>query len=201
MFTGIIQSVGVITALEKKNSAVTCTINPLLRRKWKKGESVSINGICSTIISVTGHSFLVAYMPHTVHLTTVKRWKKGTRVNIEPSLKAGDEISGHFVTGHIDGVARIVAMKYEKEQTTLSIQVPRKLLRYSIPRGSITINGVSLTIASVKNAKVTVKITPYTLSHTTLQYTERGASLNLEIDMLARYLLWKNSPSKKRKRA
>jgi len=201
VFTGIIQSVGIITAIEKKDGGVMCAINPSLRRKWKKGESVSISGICSTIISVSGHSFRVAYMPHTVRLTTVKRWEQDTHVNIEPSLKAGDEISGHFVMGHIDGVARIVAMKHEEEQTTLSIQVPKKLLRYSIPRGSITIDGVSLTIASVFNTTLTVKITPYTLSHTTLHYAERDTPLNLEIDMLARYLLWKPLTSKKRKRA
>lgn len=201
MFTGIIQSVGTITALQSEGDAIKCMINPHLPRKWKKGESVSVNGICSTVISASGHSFQVTYMPHTVNMTTTKQWKCGTRVNIEPSLKAGDEISGHFVMGHIDGIARIVAVKPKTGQTSFTIQVPRKLLRYSIPRGSVALDGVSLTIADVHKDIMTVAVTPFTLSHTTLSYVCKNDLLNIEIDTLARYLLWKPTISKRKKRA
>lgn len=201
MFTGIVQSVGMITALQSKDGAVFCAINPSIHRKWKIGESVAVNGICSTITSSSKNSFRVAYMPHTVSLTTIGQWKRGTRVNVEPSLKAGDEISGHFVMGHIDGTARITAIQHESGQTSITVQVPKKLLHYSIPRGSVTLDGINLTVAGVRKDAVIVQITPYTLLHTTLQYAAQGDFLNLEIDTLARYLLWKPNTSKRKKHA
>lgn len=201
MFTGIIQSVGTITKLRNKNGATLCAINPFLHHNWKAGESVSINGICSTIVSVATNSFHVAYMPHTVSLTTIPQWKRGLRVNVEPSLKVGDEISGHFVMGHIDGIARIIAIKSEAEQTSITVQMPHTLLRYSIPRGSISLDGVSLTIAEARKDAIIVRITPYTLAHTTLRYRKKGDFLNVEIDTLVRTLLWKPTISKRKKRA
>ncbi len=185
MFTGIIQSIGTITEISRKK-IMQVSIRPNLKKRFSIGESVSIDGVCSTIVAIKQGNLVFEYMSHTVQVTTVQYWEKGGRVNTETSLKVGDELSGHFVLGHVDTHTRITKLEKVNGQTALTIQVPKNLVPYVSPRGSITIDGVSLTIGSIKKENATVFLTPFTYAHTTFQYKKRGDAVNLEVDMLAK---------------
>ncbi len=187
MFTGIIKSIGDIQHIGKGKGIFRAIIDPNLRRRWAIGESVSVSGVCSTIITKKRLYFLVEYMPQTVKLTTVGSWKKNDKVNIEPSLKIGGELSGHIVQGHVDGRAEIIDIKKNNGQYALTCAFHHSLTRYIAQRGSIALDGVSLTVGKVRNNTITVFLTPFTYMHTTFQYKKKGDALNLEVDMLAKY--------------
>ncbi len=185
MFTGIIQSIGTITQIS--HAKITrVSIKPHLKKRFSIGESVSIDGVCSTVVAIKQSGFIFEYMPHTVQATTIQYWKKGGHVNLEPSLKIGDELSGHFVSGHVDAHTYIKKIQKTNEQTALTIQVPKNLVPYVSSRGSIAIDGVSLTIGSIKRREATVFLTPFTYAHTTFQYKKTSDTVNLEGDMLAK---------------
>lgn len=188
MFTGIIQSIGIVISAKKKNGSTIITVDPCFKRRWRVGESIAISGVCSTIIEKKGRHLIVEYMPHTADMTTIAQWTPLTRVNIEPSLKVGDELSGHFVLGHVDGIAKITALKKIGSQYALSCRVPQSLNRYMTPKGSIALDGVSLTIGKIKQNSLTVFITPFTFSHTTFQHKSNGGFLNVEADMIAKHI-------------
>lgn len=199
MFSGIIKSVGTITCAAKNAGGVEYEIAPKLhakadeirvplRRSWKIGESVLIAGICSTVIKKTARTITVFHMPETLVKTTSASWKKGARVNIEPSLRVGEDISGHVVSGHVDGTARVSVIKKEGECQRVTFVLSKNLARYMIAKGSVAVDGVSLTVVDVGQTSFSVALIPYTLSHTTLGQLKRGDRVNIEVDQVAKYI-------------
>ncbi len=189
MFSGIIKTVGTIKSVTEKNGGREFCIAENVKRKWKIGESVLVAGICSTIIKKTEKTITVFYMPETLQKTTAVRWDKGTRVNIEPSLKMGDDISGHIVSGHVDTTARVTAIIPEGDCKRITFSLSKDFAKYVIAKGSVAVDGVSLTVVDAKMNSFSVALIPYTLSHTTLGALKKGDAVNIEVDMMAKYIL------------
>ncbi|MBI4599500.1 riboflavin synthase [Candidatus Uhrbacteria bacterium] len=188
MFSGIIKNIGTVARATKKAGGVEYKIAHTMKRKWKIGESVLVAGICSTVIKKTPTTITVFHMSETLAKTTSAEWSKGTRVNIEPSLKVGEDISGHIVSGHIDGGARVVSVKKEGECKRLTWSLSKELANYLIPKGSVAVDGVSLTVVDAGKQSFSVALIPHTLKHTTLGGLKVGDSVNIEVDMMAKYV-------------
>lgn len=188
MFSGIIKSVGTIVRVTEKRGGREYEIRTAFRRSWKIGESVLIAGICSTVIKKTARTITVFHMPETLVKTTSASWKKGARVNIEPSLRVGEDISGHVVSGHVDGTARVSVIKKEGECQRVTLVLSKNLARYMIAKGSVAVDGVSLTVVDVKQTSFSVALIPYTLEHTTLGKLKTGDRVNIEVDQVAKYI-------------
>jgi len=188
MFTGIIRSTTRVASVRRNQGALNVLIERGRGWRPKLGESVAVNGICSTVQSVRAKYFEVEYMPETIRVTTVSDWKAGVILNLEHSLTMSDAIDGHFVQGHID--ARGVITKIQKRGSTreLTIQIPRTLRRFIAHKGSVAVDGVSLTIARLHKDTFTVALVSYTLSHTSLRFLRVGDRVNIETDLIARYL-------------
>lgn len=187
MFTGIVQSIGTVTSVTKKKGGVECTIAVPLRRRWKKGESVLVDGVCSTLTHARGRTLTFSYMEETCAKTTVCGYGSGTRVNIEPSLRVGDDLSGHVLSGHVDGRGAIRSIAKKGMMTRIAIRVPAAIAAMMIEKGSVAVDGISLTIVSVSKTVISLACIPYTLAHTTLGLKKSGDSVNIEVDMMAKY--------------
>lgn len=197
MFTGIVSKKIKVSDIQKIKNSLDVTFDLPKGIFLEEGESVSLNGICSTIEKYTKDSFQVHYMKETLDITKAKILKKGDQVNFEQSLKWNDKVSGHFVSGHIDCVGKVVSIK----KNIYQIKIPAKFLKYVALKGSISIDGVSLTIsrlsspassanggqAKVSNSFFEVSLIPYTLEHTTLGNLLKGDLVNIEVDLLAKY--------------
>ncbi len=186
MFTGIISKTSKIKKVNTpKGSFSIEVINNL--GKVKLGESISVNGVCSTI-QKTGRNISFEYMPETLKLSNLELLKKGDRVNIEQSMHLGKRLDGHIMLGHIDGKGEILDITKEGNSQVFKIKVPdRKFHKFLFYKGSIAIEGISLTVAQVLKNSFIVKIIPYTLKHTNLKYKKKGDFLNLEFDILVKY--------------
>lgn len=156
--------------------------------KVKTGESISVNGVCSTVKRISGNNFVVEYMPETVKKTTVGSWKKDTEINLERSLRVGDLMDGHIVQGHVDCVGRIIEIKKVKQSKVMKIQVPKKFMRFIVSKGSIVVNGISLTIVNTRKNWFSVSLVSYTLKNTNLERIKVGEKVNIEVDVIAKYL-------------
>ncbi len=189
MFTGIIERTASVKRVEMRGRAKAVTLSKPASWKLKKGQSVNVSGICSTVVSSSATSFTVEYMPETLRVTTAASFIKGTNVNLERSLKYGDRMDGHLVSGHIEGVGKVGKVEKEGRSLLLSIKVPALLGRYALERGSITIEGVSLTVARRHGPWVTVALVPHTLSHTRLGQLSVDDSVNIETDIRHRALI------------
>ncbi|MBY0110658.1 riboflavin synthase [Patescibacteria group bacterium] len=187
MFTGIIEKKGKITRVEKKGAVRTVTFSKPASWKLKNGQSINVSGVCSTVVRSTSTSVVVEYMPETLRVTTVGNIQKGDEVNLERSLQFGDRMDGHLVMGHVEGVARVGEKKREGRSTLLTLKLPAGLARYAISRGSIALDGVSLTVAKRHGPWVTVALVPHTLAHTTLTNLTVGDMVNVETDIMARH--------------
>lgn len=187
MFSGIVQ------ATARVGSARMCgrcrRVEIRTPRDWKLslGESVNINGVCSTVVASGAKSFAVEYMPHTLKRTTAFALVADSTVNLERSLKWGGRVHGHFVAGHVDARARVVQTEKEGRSRLVTFSIPPTLSKYVTPRGSVAINGVSLTVARQGKNKFSVALIPHTLAATNLDLLTKGSMVNLECDMLARY--------------
>lgn len=188
MFTGIIERTASVQKVEMRRRIQVVTLSKPASWKLKKGQSVNISGVCSTVVSSRSTSVTVEYMPETQRVTTASSLSKGSKVNLERSLKYGDRMDGHLVSGHIEGVGTVGKRKKEGRSLLLSIKVPAPLGRYALERGSITIDGVSLTVARRHGPWVTVALVPHTLSHTTLGTLSVGDTVNIETDIRHRVL-------------
>jgi riboflavin synthase len=152
------------------------------------GGSIAVNGVCLTAVATTGNTFTADVSAATLAVTTLGRLAAGARVNLEPPLKAGDPLDGHIVTGHVDGVGEVVSVEPAGRSTRLVIAVPTALSRYIAAKGSVAIDGVSLTVNAVEGTELEVNIIPHTLAVTVIGEYARGTAVNIEVDMLARYL-------------
>jgi riboflavin synthase len=190
MFTGIIVDVGRIAARESVGGDVRLTIATarLEPARLKVGDSICVQGCCLTATTVRANTFSADVSRETLAVTTLGELVVGAAVNLEPALRAGDALGGHLLSGHVDGVARVASVTGDARSKRLQIEVPAPLARYLAPKGSVAVDGVSLTINTVEKHTFGVNIIPHTLEHTTLGAAAPGAAVNLEVDQLARYL-------------
>ncbi|MDI6592024.1 MAG: riboflavin synthase [Patescibacteria group bacterium] len=187
MFTGIITHLGKLEKIEKTHYLFSAEKS--FCQKLKKGTSVSINGICLTVEKVLNkNQFSVEAMPETLKRTNLGELKIGDFVNLELSLTPNSFLSGHFVQGHIDGTAEIIAIKPEKNSWIFKFKVKKNLAKYLIEKGAIAINGVSMTIIDVKKDSFSVGVIPYTWKKTIFQFNKIEDKVNIEIDVLAKYI-------------
>jgi riboflavin synthase len=189
MFTGIIQDIGTVTSIVKEGDwRLTIETDQLSLAHTAIGASISCSGACLTVISKTDKRFDVQASAETLDKTTLKNWQAGTRTNLEPALRMGDELGGHLVSGHVDGVAGVTAVTSEKDSIRIEFEAPKALARFLAPKGSAVIEGVSLTINQVEGNRFGVNLIPHTQQATTLGNLKVGDQVNFEVDMIARYL-------------
>jgi len=190
MFTGIIQDVGRVLVLEPRGGDTRLAIEAdrLDVGRMAAGDSVCVQGCCLTVIDIAGKSFRADLSRETLALTTLGQLCSGARVNLEPALRAGDPLGGHLVSGHVDGLARVVESSEDARSRRLVLEAPPGLARYIARKGSVALDGVSLTVNEVAGARFAVNLIPHTLSVTTLGGLGPGMSVNLEVDPIARYL-------------
>lgn len=197
MFTGIITDVGRVLAIEPDGDPRYRIETRYDTAPIALGASISHSGVCLTVIATGPGWFDVQVSAETLGLTTVKHWQVGSRINLETALKVGDELGGHIVSGHVDGVGRIVERRQEQDSVRFTIEVPPALERLVARKGSIAIDGVSLTVNEVEGTRFGINVIPHTQAHTTFGEAVVGQEVNLEVDMLARYvarLLGKDLP-------
>lgn len=188
MFTGIVQDVGTIVDIVKDGDwTIKIKTDKLSLLRTPVGASMACAGICLTLIAKTYNTFQVQASPETLSKTTVMKWKPGMRVNLEPALHVGDELGGHFVTGHVDGVAFVTAKTRDSNCVRMTFGAPAELARFLAPKGSATIDGVSLTVNEIDHAFFNVTLIPHTLEATTLGALSVDDAVNFEADMIARY--------------
>lgn len=199
MFTGIIEELGVINRIEKSRDPRLFTIkSKKITVDLKKGDSVSVNGACLTVIDVKKDAFSVEVIEETLKRTTLDDLRPGDKVNLEGALKAGAKISGHFMTGHVDGTGTIFSKKEESGAVLIEVAAEKDLLDGIVQKGSIAVDGISLTIAEIKPSSFTVYIIPHTAKMTTLGFKKAGDKVNLEVDMLGKFVqkfLQRDKPS------
>lgn len=188
MFTGIVEDVGKITATALSGSGMTLTIATALGG-IKAGDSVCVDGCCLTATKVEKKTFAADLSAETLARTTLGKAGKGARVNLERALAASDRLGGHICSGHVDGVGAIAEVKADGETKIVTFTCGKELLPYVAEKGSIAVNGVSLTVNGVTKDGFFVTLVPFTLSHTTFGTLHAGAKVNLEVDVLARYVL------------
>jgi len=190
VFTGIVQDIGTVQAREARGGDVRLVIaaQHLELSRVRVGDSICVQGCCLTAIAVQARGFAADVSRETLALTTLGELQPGAAVNLEPALRAGDALGGHLVSGHVDGVAQVLEVSGDARSVRLSIGVPPPLARYLAPKGSVALDGVSLTINAVQQASFGVNIIPHTRSSTTLGAVLVGSRVNLEVDQVARYL-------------
>ena len=188
MFTGIITDIGTILELEQRGDLRARIGTSYYTKTVDIGASIACNGVCLTAIALGEGWFDVQISAESVAKTNIGTWVKGGRVNLERALKVGDELGGHIVSGHVDGVARITAMKDEGDSTRVTLEAPKELARFIAPKGSVALNGTSLTVNEVEGASFGINFIPHTKDATTWGAAEVGDLINLEIDTLARYV-------------
>lgn len=190
MFTGIIQDVGRVLSREARGGDVRLLIafDRLDPSGINVGDSICVQGCCLTAVELRDRTFAADVSRETLSLTTLGDLTAGSPVNLEPSLRAGDALGGHLVSGHVDGVGEIAAMSGDARSTRIEISVPASLARYMARKGSVAIDGVSLTINEVQGATFGINLIPHTQAVTTLGDIRPGARVNVEIDQIARYV-------------
>jgi len=190
MFTGIITAVGEVTALELRGGDVRLTIHTgdLNLGDVGLGDSIACSGACLTAVELTGEGFVADVSVETLSLTTISGWGVGTQVNLEKAMLASDRFGGHIVSGHVDGLGEVTAFYEDARSWRLRIRAPRELAKYIAQKGSITVDGTSLTVNNVDGSEFELNIIPQTLTHTVIGQYKVGDEVNLEIDLVARYL-------------
>lgn len=189
MFTGIIEEVGHVKSLRRGAKSFTLEVDAsLVMEGTQVGDSIATNGVCLTVTSLTGHGFTADVMPETVQRTAIGELMAGSPVNLERALSLQTRLGGHIVSGHIDGTGRISDRRQDDTALWLTVECDSRLLRYIIEKGSITIQGVSLTVARVDDRSFAVSLIPHTQAATTLHNARIGDRVNLENDIIAKYV-------------
>ena len=185
MFTGIIEELGTIDSFGKGTIKINCK---KILEDAKIGDSISVNGICLTITTFNADSFNADVMPETVRRTSLENLRKGDCVNLERALKLSDRLGGHIVSGHIDGTGTIKSMRTEGNAIIVTIQADKNLLKYIVSKGSVALDGMSLTVVDIKSDSFSVSLIPHTRDVTNFQYKKVGSLLNIETDIIAKYV-------------
>lgn len=188
MFTGIITDVGRVVEIERRGDLRLTIQTRFDLNSVAMGASIASNGVCLTVVEKLADAYKVDVSAETIALTTVGDWVVGTPLNLERSLKLGDELGGHLVYGHVDGVGEVVSVTPDGDSHRWRFRVPQKLKRFIAAKGSVALNGVSLTVNEVDDDVFGVNIIPHTAEQTTFGLIGPGAKINLEVDMLARYV-------------
>lgn len=194
MFTGIIQATGTVAGSEAVGGDLRLTIDAqsLLQRidvsRMALGESIAVSGVCLTVVAFDGRCFAADVSRETLGLTTLGALAEGAEVNLEAALRAGDPLGGHLMSGHVDGLARVTALHPDARSLRVDLEVPAGLERYIAPKGSVALDGVSLTVNTVEGRQFSVNLIPHTVAVTCFRQLQPGARLNLEVDQLARYV-------------
>ena len=188
MFTGIISEIGTIIKVQQNGDLrleIACSFAP---DNIKPGDSIACNGVCLTVVEVLADGFAVALSSETISRTASGQWQTGKRINLERSLKIGDTLDGHLVSGHVDGIATIENITKSGDSHILTLNAPEELARFIAQKGSVTLDGISLTVNNVENSSFSANIIPYTWLNTAINERKTGDQLNLEIDIIARYV-------------
>ena len=190
MFTGIVQGVATVRAVEPRGGDVTLVFDTagISLADIELGGSIAVSGVCLTATRFDAASFAADVSRETLSLTTLGSWVVGSRVNLEKALLAGQALGGHYVTGHVDGVGELVSRHDDARSVRMEFRVPPELARYVARKGSICIDGVSLTVNGAKSDRFDVNLVPHTLAVTTLGGLQAGSRVNLEVDIIARYV-------------
>ena len=189
MFTGIVREIGRVEAFQGTEEGVTLLLHaPETAGAAGTGDSVAVNGVCLTVIEVRGATLAFDAVRETLERSTLGALRGGSAANVEPALRAGEPLGGHIVQGHVDGVATVRGLEREREGARLELALPAELARYCVEKGSIAIEGVSLTVASVEEDALAIALVPHTLEATTLGSLGVGDRVNVEVDVLAKYV-------------
>jgi riboflavin synthase len=188
MFTGLIAELGSVAEVREDEDGATLRIDSRLVGELREGDSIAVNGVCLTATAINGESFSADVMNETLRLSSLAEAGPGTAVNLELAMRLEDRLGGHMVQGHVDGVGRITAVVADGFASRLTIEAAPELLRYMVHKGSITVDGVSLTVAGLDDRSFTVSLIPETLERTNLGRAEPGTTVNLEVDVLAKYV-------------
>lgn len=189
MFTGIIESVATVADIIHEGSNIHFIIESPVAQELKVDQSVAHNGVCLTVVAITGAAYKVTAVAETLQKTNLRNWQKGYKINIERSLKLGDRLDGHFVQGHVDTTATCIQKQILEGSWLYRLRFPGKYAALLIEKGSVCINGVSLTAFNVGKDEFTVTIIPYTYTHTNFDTIEEGCEVNIEFDALGKYFL------------
>lgn len=194
MFTGIVQTVGKVEQVTPKGGDVELRIAApqLDLSSTTLGDSIACSGCCLTVTQIDGDAFFADVSRESLDVTTLKTWRAGTEINLEKALRAGDPLGGHYVTGHVDGVGAVAAMRDDGRSLRMEFEIPRPLGRYVAKKGSICVDGVSLTVNGVSDTpnatRFDVNLIPHTREQTVIRNYQVGTPVNIEIDIIARYL-------------
>lgn len=190
MFTGIVEETGRVKEIKKraKETVFTFEVNRMDLKEVVLGDSISVNGTCLTVTSLGKKTFTVDASHETMARTNLGKLKKGSRVNLERALKAGDKLGGHIVNGHVDGVGKVISTKKQGGSVEFHFSVPPELSKYIVEKGSIAVDGVSLTVNSVEGNEFGVNIIPYTLEETIFGELKTGSPVNIECDIIGKYV-------------
>ncbi|MFM8841442.1 MAG: riboflavin synthase [Actinomycetota bacterium] len=190
MFTGLIQDLGFVRALDLKRESAVIEVKTILAEKISLGDSVAVDGVCLTATGVNADSFTADVMIQTLKVTSLERIKEGSKVNLELARAVDERLGGHIVQGHVDGVGVVKSLNEGEKWWRLDVEIPRHLRRYIVNQGSITINGVSLTVGEIDDdtSAATLWLIPETIARTNLGGLNEGALVNVEVDILAKYV-------------
>jgi riboflavin synthase len=189
MFTGIVEELGVVEAIEDQGDAVRLTVRgPLVVSDAGEGDSIAVNGCCLTVVTYDEQVFTADVMKETLDKTSLGGFEPGTRVNLERAVTADKRLGGHIVQGHVDGTGTILSRTPSEHWELVEVALPESMSRYLVDKGSITVDGVSLTVVTVTDKSFTVSLIPETLTRTTLGFKQAGDAVNLEVDVIAKYV-------------
>lgn len=188
MFTGIIEEIGTVKTFRLAGRSATLTVQAAtVLEDVHLGDSIAVDGVCVTVTQFTGREFSADLMPETVKSTTLRTLTPGSRVNLERAMAAGGRFGGHIVSGHVDGTGEIIAIKPAENAVYVDLQIPPALSRYLVPKGSVTLDGTSLTVFGADKNTLTVSLIPHTRELTTLAAKKVGEQVNVECDLIAKY--------------
>lgn len=189
MFTGLVETIGTVTSLDRTGALVSVGIESSLdTNELALGDSVMVDGYCQTVVRKEGKRFFVEVSPETLSRTTAADLKVGSRVNLERALRLSDRLGGHLVSGHVDCVGQVVSARMQGDFWVLTIRLPKELTRYVIQKGSITVDGISLTVNKVNQDRVELGIIPHTMDNTVLKDRKAGGRVNIEVDLVGKYI-------------
>ena len=189
MFTGIVEELGTIEAMERQGDAMRLTVRgPLVTADADLGDSIAVNGCCLTVATRAGESFTADVMEETLRKTSLGALQPGSQVNLERAVTPATRLGGHIVQGHVDGTGRVRRRTPSEHWEIVEVEIPDGLSRYLVPKGSITVDGISLTVIDVGSESFTVSLIPETLARTTLGFKQPGDPVNLEVDVIAKYV-------------
>lgn len=188
MFTGLVEALGMVVFLEEKGEQARLCIALPFSSELALGDSLAVNGCCLTVAEISGADIAFDVLAQTLRVTSLGKLAAGSVVNLERALRVGDRLGGHFVQGHVDGTGVILSLKEDGQDHVVEVSLPAEIHRLCVGKGSIAIDGISLTIADLKSESAVFWITPHTFSHTNLRDAKAGDTVNLEADMLAKHV-------------